>query len=974
MSTGFAFAHDSITTTSSLPRSQPFARTTPRTGRKLTPVDQERLAAREAIIRAKMKARAARKAEGVDSEIVRTMEKPDDGAGSRPATVSSDMTEPAKADGGDYSITRPAIHQDSILRRPSPTGRSTLKPLILASSASVSPRLSISRTKERPYSAITMGLGLPVALPSTAKAIMTEQVREESKQVNGVPRRKVMKRQPSALELKYQSPPESLYNSSGSLSASPSPDQKRISLRLLSPRTPNNGNCFSSSPTAITTPQSHSPSSNRTQTFTNFTSYASLYGSMSPRTPVSPSPYTGILTPTYTASSRDRVNKHVDPPFPTDTNDDDLVEREFRRMSMYLMDPYQRSPSSPSPVVRDGPSSRKARVSPVAGAATVDDRQRHVTVIAERGKRSDTSSCKKDNTLPNTSTLNALSTPGERKIAKRSVTPAFRTKTVGTSASVITGLYASGAADAGRRHGMEFSRDVDVPAPPVWTYRSQLGDTFQVLMRHGSRMMDVGRKASLHGNDKNLSSLLSRRPSSSLKSDIPLFPPPLVPLPPLPADVQCSTDPSSGKEKWSVDTHRSIVREGGVTFDGNRVNDNVSTLLFAERRRILGLLTSMYVACSSFKQRSTVLATDGTCFDDKKAHDEGDDDTPASAPARGEHGMEVHVPGIASPSVTTHFAAASIGRHEIRSVEAYGSSVTGAKTTSSMHDRSDSMISVYSMPDEVVLSNIVSRFPPPQARRSDEGLPSSQPACAQLASSDTITNLLEFFIGCSTPRKSSSSTSANPSFDEDLTCIDLKESFDRFDRDLALGRQRTRQSIASLGASSCGSVGGPSTPLISSRAFQDRNVMTSPEIRISAWDGAGLVGCYDYSIHRDDQHSIKGDLGVHGTAGRVHAPELWEFGRAGISGTSTGKGDRQESPEEIFQSVSVHHKPDIAPPQQKTLDATSDSSRSSISHHDVSEVSREVHARSSTRPLSLIAPSATDLADWGEPEVLGGSC
>lgn len=248
-------------------------------------------------------------------------------------------------------------------------------------------------------------------------------------------------------------------------------------------------------------------------------------------------------------------------------------------------------------------------------------------------------------------------------------------------------------------------------------------------------------------------------------------------------------------------------------------------------------------------------------------------------------------------------------KQEHHSVGALNATVLTSNPIPQRHDRLESTNSVLSLQDEAAFSHTLYRFPPPPTRVTEVtatpsmsvyGMrPPTQAASAQLRSSDTISNLLEALIGCSTPRKPSPNISPN-----DLTTIDLDESFDSFDSDTAFDRQRTRQSIASLGASSCGSVGEPSTPLISLRALQDKNVMASPEIRISTWDGDS-VEYYDSPIHRPG----RSDARAHDSTDQLLVHGSWEVGGVAISRTSHGKQDSRESPTETARNGSVIQHP-----------------------------------------------------------------
>ncbi|KAJ9118021.1 hypothetical protein QFC24_006293 [Naganishia onofrii] len=941
--------------------SQPSAFPTPRNKRPWNEGDLERLAAREAIIRAKMKLKAARKAEGMEGGAFGTEEKVDGGVGvgSGSAARAFDRMEAARASDSERSAAWTSKRLNTS-PRPSSVGRSPLKPLILASSASVSSSSSSSTSTTRPlhqqlqpvdnYTPAAREKALPVSpLPNVQKT--------ERSEVKDVPRRKLIKRQPSALELKYRSIPSPSSVCSPTQSTNPIPnvcspaklnlDQTLSSPQPSSPLQPTASIASSSSSASLITvtgPYERTPASKCSQASTGSTLYASLYGAMSPHSPVSPSPYPNLLTPTYTPSVRKRVNEVLDSPLTRETDDDeDFMEREFQRMSVYLVDPYQRSPS-PRPVNDKLPAYKGKWLRGTGFAEGEEDRisvPKETETVSSAGRQ-------EGNELRVILPVFSSSL-GSRGVLKRRVTPIFRRPNVSTTASVSAGTRGSDLTDAKRRNGMDAPRDVGVPTQ-VWTYRPRIEDTFQGIVRSCSRVEGAVTKNIL----QNLSSLRYRRPSSSVQADVPPSPPPLVPLPPLPVELARNVSrPTAQKETFGDVTWQSASvgqRYGKAQED--RAYENVNATIDDER---------------------------------KKSHEEGRMTSLPGRPVREENSMDPGARALvaySSPAVNNSpLPPARSGRkQEHHSVGALNATILTSNPIPHRHDRSESTNSILSLQDEGVLSRTLYRFPSPPTRVTEataepsmlvNGMhPPTQGASAQLRSSNTISNLLEALIGCSTPRKPSPNISPNLFFNDDLTTIDLDESFDSFDSDTAFDRQRTRQSIASLGASSCGSAGEPSTPLISQRALQDKNVMASPEIRISTWDG-DPVEYYDTPTHRPGRSSLKNDSRAHDSTDQVLVHGSWEVGGAAISRTSHGKQDSQESPTETARSGSVDSAPENNPPQPKMLGAIPECSASFVIQHDENVISRVAHSFSSRRSPSLPEPHLKDLVDWGEPEILG---
>lgn len=581
--------------------SQPSAFPTPRNKRPWNEDDLERLAAREAIIRAKMKLKAARKAEGLEGGAFGTEEKVDGGVGVGlvSATKAFDTMEAAKASNTEHSATRTPKRLDTSPRASS-VSRSPLRPLILASSASVSLSSSSSTSAGRPQRSHQQPVndgGASVARESPLPVTPLPNV--QTSEVKDVPRRKLIKRQPSALELKYRSIPRPSSVCSPKASATPSTklgltlipnsDHTSSSLQPSSPLQPTASIASSSSSASLITvtgPYERTPSSKCSQVPTSATTYASLYGAMSPHSPVSPSPYPNLLTPTYTPSVRKRINQVVDSPLTRETDDDeDFMEREFQRMSVYLIDPYQRSPS-PRPVNDKSPLYKEKWL---RGTGFVQG-ERESMLASKETETVSGARRQEGNELRVISPVFSSSFES-RGVLKRRVTPIFRRPNVSTAASVSAGT--SDVTDARRRNGMDAPRDVGVPTQ-VWTYRSQIEDTFQGVVRSCSR----GEGAVTRNILQNLSSLRYRRPSSSLQADVPPSPPPLVPLPPLPVELARNISrPTAQKETFGDVTRQSASvgqRYGKAQED--RAYENVGTLQITGAKSNAGLLNS---ACNS---------------------------------------------------------------------------------------------------------------------------------------------------------------------------------------------------------------------------------------------------------------------------------------------------------------------------------------------------------------------------------------
>ncbi|KAJ9103071.1 hypothetical protein QFC21_002493 [Naganishia friedmannii] len=932
------------------PRLQPFVRSTPSNGRLWDGVDQERLVAREAVIRAKMRERAARKAEGVEGGVFGMAEKVDGGADLRAAATSHDTTETAQ-EGFVCSTIRTPAH-DGTSPRPLSAGRSPLKPLILASSASFSPSLSSSRPHrrrpqtQRQTSQTSTGSAktkVPVAALST-RMVMPEQAMVETQKVKDIPRRKAMKRQPSALELKYRSlpSPSSVCGVSPSVVASSSPDQKPSNLQhLLILQAITNRILSSPSPFTRTTPHCHTPSSKHSEALSNSTPYASLYGSMSPRTPVSPSPGLGLLTPTYTVTPRARAKTDVNLGLMSDMDDENLAEEEFRRLSMYLVDPYQRSPS-PRRVEKENEIPLYKRKW-LRGIGLPEENRARSPAESEEGSKLELG--ESDTLRVSSSVISPL--PGARGAPKRKMTPIFRNPNVSAAACASPVALDSATLVTNRRNGMEFSRDVDVPAP-VWAYRASIGDIVQGLVRSVSRGKETAVNDALQRNEKNLSSPRSRRPSSDLRIDVPLSPPPSVPLPPLPVGSARSIRRPSKSKKGNDKKREAYPMKEGETRTCEKGVE-------ADRHVCPPLAVDM-----SWKSIIADFAFVTTMISQSFVK------APGNVPVEGE--------------------ANRAGVVEASSVSSYvwkEDAATPVTTKPAEHGRSMSMTSVLSLQDEAVSPSTLTRFPSPPTRFAEttaapiaavDGISScaEEPSCG-LADSGTIADLLAALNGSDTPRTQSLTHSACMFYDNDLTSVDLEESFDSFDSNIPFGSQRTRQSVTSLGVSSCGSAGGPSTPLISLRGFQDSDVVPSPEIRISTWE-VGSIGHYDSPIHRSEQYNTKGDLGGRESVGQPHAPESWVFNEARLTGTSNGREAWQELSVEKSPTGSPCSTTQINPRQQMMSDATSEKSASIVRNHDNGEISEQARPFSSTYHLPLPEPLSTDLADWGEPENLDNSC
>ncbi|KAJ9102846.1 hypothetical protein QFC19_004574 [Naganishia cerealis] len=257
--------------------------------------------------------------------------------------------------------------------------------------------------------------------------------------------------------------------------------------------------------------------------------------------------------------------------------------------------------------------------------------------------------------------------------------------------------------------------------------------------------------------------------------------------------------------------------------------------------------------------------------------------------------------------------------------------------------------------------------PPPTTTTSSSSLDEETWNSARVPSLSTASDSSGPFAICSTPHKQSLANNAQLCFDSDLTCNDLEESFNGYDSGNGTGFWRARQSIASLGGSSCGSAGGPSTPHLSRQAFEN-DEMSSPRVHSPPFE----LGHFDLPVGRSEQHKIGIAFG-HESGSRVFPPELWEGLPRRTFGTNEEEGQWVKLQGQGKRSGRLWLPPtEMDSLKQRTDTTAADRGSSSVAHHSNGEISGQTYSFESAHRPFLLVPPAADLADWGDPEILDG--